>query len=120
MPVLAVDRLFKKYADVEAVSDISFSIKRGEIVGLLGPNGAGKTTTINMILGVLEPTSGSVSIEGINVARERSKALARTNFSAVYASLPGNLTVLQNLKVFGRIYSVKNLSERIRETLKEF
>jgi len=120
MPVLQVEHLFKKYGDVEAVSDVTFSVERGEIVGLLGPNGAGKTTTINMILGVLEPTKGSVSIEGKDVARERSYALARTNFAAVYASLPGNLTVSQNLDVFGRIYDVKNIPERIAHVLKEF
>jgi len=120
MPVLQVDHLFKKYGDTEAVHDVSFKVGRGEIVGLLGPNGAGKTTTINMILGVLEPTGGSISIEGKDVARERSKALARTNFAAVYASLPGNLTVSQNLDVFSRIYDVKNTKERIPKLLKDF
>jgi ABC-2 type transport system ATP-binding protein len=120
MPVLQVQSLLKTYGDVEAVSDVTFSVERGEIVGLLGPNGAGKTTTINMILGVLEPTKGSVCIEGKDVARERSKALARTNFAAVYASLPGNLTISQNLDVFGRIYDVKNIPERIAQVLKEF
>jgi ABC-2 type transport system ATP-binding protein len=120
MPVLQVQNLFKKYGDVEAVNDISFSVKRGEIVGLLGPNGAGKTTTINMVLGVLEPTSGNVVIDGVDIAKDRSKALSRTNFAAVYASLPGNLTVSQNLDVFGRIYDVKDAKERIPKILKEF
>ena len=81
--------------------------RAGEIVGLVGPNGAGKTTTINMILGVLAPTSGRIEIEGIDLARERSRALAATNFAAVYAPLPGNLTVEQNLRVFGMIYLVQ-------------
>jgi ABC-2 type transport system ATP-binding protein len=120
MPVLQVQNLFKKYGDVEAVNDVSFSVKRGEIVGLLGPNGAGKTTTINMVLGVLEPTSGNVVIDGVDIAKDRSKALSRTNFAAVYASLPGNLTVSQNLDVFGRIYDVKDAKERIPKILKEF
>jgi ABC-2 type transport system ATP-binding protein len=120
MPVLSVEHLCKSYGDIAAVSDVSFHMQRGEIVGLLGPNGAGKTTTINMVLGVLAPTSGSVSIEGVDVARERSRALERTNFAAVYASLPGNLTVSQNLDVFGRIYDVRNLKARIPEVLKEF
>src|SRR5262249_57345930 len=79
-----------------------------------------KTTTINIILGVLEPTSGSVRIEGIDVAAQRSKALECTNFAAVYAPLPGNLTVFQNLRIFGMIYGVKRLSERIELLLKEF
>src|SRR6185295_856478 len=91
-----------------------------EIVGLLGPNGAGKTTTINMILGILEPTSGSIRIEGIDIAKQRSKALESTNFAAVYAPLPGNLTVYQNLRVFGLIYGVKNLPARIETLLHEF
>jgi len=103
-----------------AVDGISFDVARNEIVGLLGPNGAGKTTTINMILGVLEPTSGSIRIEGIDVAKQRSKALECTNFAAVYAPLPGNLTVFQNLRVFGLIYDVDHLSSRIHRLLKEF
>src|SRR5215510_4426996 len=103
-----------------AVDGISFDVARNEIVGLLGPNGAGKTTTINMILGVLEPTSGSIRIEGIDVALQRSKALACTNFAAVYAPLPGNLTVYQNLRVFGMIYAVRRLADKIERLLKEF
>jgi ABC-2 type transport system ATP-binding protein len=111
--VLSAENLSRKYGDTVAVDGISFTIKRNEIVGLLGPNGAGKTTTINMVLGVLEPTAGSIYIEGINVARQRSKALNCTNFAAVYAPLPGNLTVYQNLYIFGLIYGVKRLTERI-------
>src|SRR5439155_25774430 len=107
--VLSVENLSKKYGNTIAVDGISFELERNEIVGLLGPNGAGKTTTINMILGVLEPTAGSISIEGIDVQRQRSKALTSTNFAAVYAPLPGNLTVYQNLHIFGLIYTVKYL-----------
>jgi ABC-2 type transport system ATP-binding protein len=118
--VLTVKSLSKRYGDTTAVDGISFEVARNEIVGLLGPNGAGKTTTINIILGVLEPTSGSVRIEGIDVAAQRSKALECTNFAAVYAPLPGNLTVFQNLRIFGMIYGVKRLSERIELLLKEF
>ena len=118
--VLVVEKLSKKYGETLAVDGISFALERNEIVGLLGPNGAGKTTTINMILGVLEPTSGSIRIEGIDVAMQRSKALDCTNFAAVYAPLPGNLTVSQNLRVFGLVYGVKHLAERIQFLLKEF
>jgi ABC-2 type transport system ATP-binding protein len=116
-PILSVERICKAYGGVTAVDDVSFHVAPGEIVGLVGPNGAGKTTTINMILGVLQPSAGRVEIEGVDLAKDRSRALARTNFAAVYAPLPGNLTVEQNLRVFGMIYAVERLSERIEELL---
>lgn len=115
--VLSVANLRRLYGDMAAVDDISFEVGRGEIVGLLGPNGAGKTTTIQMILGVLEPSSGSIRIEEADIAQDRSRALARTNFAAVYAPLPGNLTVYQNLRVFGLMYDVRELAPRIEELL---
>ncbi len=118
--VLSVDSLHKFYGAKAAVSGISFEVARNEIVGLLGPNGAGKTTTINMILGVLEPTTGTIRIEGRDVTTDRSRALACTNFTAVYATLPGNLTVYQNLRFLGMIYDVKQLSSRIEELLAQF
>ncbi len=118
--ILSVESLAKSFRDLTAVDGISFHVAPGEIVGLVGPNGAGKTSTINMILGVLAPTSGRIEIEGVDLARQRSRALARTNFAAVYAPLPGNLTVEQNLRVFGRLYSVPALAERIEELLASF
>jgi ABC-2 type transport system ATP-binding protein len=117
LPVLRVDRLAKSFGRLQAVKGISFQVAAGEIVGLLGPNGAGKTTTINMILGVLEPSAGRIEIQGVDLRRDRSRALGCTNFAAVYAPLPGNLTVEQNLRVFGMIYSVDDLSKRIEELL---
>ncbi len=116
-PVLSVTHLTKSFRDLTAVHDVSFSVAPGEIVGLVGPNGAGKTTTINMVLGVLSPTSGAVAIDGVDIAVNRSAALQRTNFAAVYAPLPGNLTIEQNLRVFGMIYTVPNLAQRIEELL---
>jgi ABC-2 type transport system ATP-binding protein len=118
--VLQVERLCKSFGELKAVDDVSFHVAPGEIVGLVGPNGAGKTTTINMVLGVLEPSSGRIEIEGVDLRRERSRALSCTNFAAVYAPLPGNLTVEQNLRVFGMIYAVEHLSRRIQELLEEF
>src|SRR5271165_1525834 len=116
-PVLLVERLAKSFGTLQAVDDVSFEVSAGEIVGLLGPNGAGKTTTINMILGVLEPTAGRIAIEGVDLRADRSSALSSTNFAAVYAPLPGNLTVEQNLRVFGMLYAVDNLSARIEKLL---
>jgi ABC-2 type transport system ATP-binding protein len=118
--VLTLANLRKVYGDTVAVDGISFDVGRNEIVGLLGPNGAGKTTIINMILGVLEPTAGAIHIEGVDIAAHRSQALAKTNFTAVYAPLPGNLTVVQNLRFFGLLYSVKNLSARMDELIGQF
>jgi len=119
-PVLTVASLKKQFGALKAVDDISFEVRPGEIVGLVGPNGAGKTTTISMILGVLAPTSGAITIAGYDIARRRSQALAQTNFAAAYAPLPGNLTVEQNLRVFGMIYGVANLSARIDQLIAEY
>ena len=119
-PALRVTGLTKRYAGMLALDAVSFSVERGEIVGLLGPNGAGKTTTINVILGVLEPSAGEVAIDSIDIARARSLALTRANFAAVYAALPGNLTVKQNLRFFGLLYSIDALASRIDQLLEEF
>jgi ABC-2 type transport system ATP-binding protein len=120
MPTLAVSNLRKSYRDTLAVDDLTFSTDPGEIVGLLGPNGAGKTTTINMILGVLEPSAGRIQIDHHDLASDRREALLLTNFSAVYAPLPGNLTVEQNLKFFGMLYGVSAITNRIDTLLEEF
>jgi len=117
---LKVVGLVKEYGSFRAVDNITFAIKPGEIVGLLGPNGAGKTTTINMILGILEPTCGSVEILGKNLKEHRTEIAKQMNFAAVYAQMPGNLTVCQNLYVFGRLYEVRNLKEKIKFLLRDF
>jgi ABC-2 type transport system ATP-binding protein len=118
--VLSVQELRKQYGPTVAVDGLSFEVGRNEIVGLLGPNGAGKTTTINMVLGVLEPSAGSIRIEGVDLSKRRTQALSRTNFAAVYAPLPGNLTVQQNLRIFGLLYGVKGLSARVEALLAQF
>ncbi|MGE5184811.1 MAG: ABC transporter ATP-binding protein [Acidobacteriota bacterium] len=114
---LVVTDLRREFGRKVAVDRLSFEVGPGEIVGLLGPNGAGKTTTISMVLGVLGPTSGHIAIDGVELARDRTAALARTNFAAVYATLPGNLTVAQNLRVFGMLYDVPELPRRIDEVI---
>lgn len=119
-PVLEVEALGKQYGSAVAVDGVSFAVQPGEIVGLLGPNGAGKTTTINMVLGVLEPSAGTIRVDGVDLGRARRRALARTNFAAVYAPLPGNLTVRQNLRVFGLIYAVRGLTTRIDALLRQY
>jgi ABC-2 type transport system ATP-binding protein len=116
-PALDASDLRRRFGPKLAVDGVSFHVDRGEIVGLLGPNGAGKTTIINMVLGVLAPTSGRITIDGIDLARDRRGALERTNFAAVYAMLPGNLTIAQNLRVFGMLYGVPALARRIDEVI---
>lgn len=118
--VLSVRGLGREYGGSAAVQDVTFHVDAGEVLGLLGPNGAGKTTTISMILGVLAPSAGTIRIDGTELATDRSRALARTNFAAVYAPLPGNLTVTQNLRIFGRLYAVPALPDRIDALLAEF
>ena len=118
--VLAVSGLHKTFGTLTAVDGVSFEVRPGEIVGLVGPNGAGKTTTISMVMGVLEPSAGSVRIAGFDIARRRSQALGLTNFAAAYAPLPGNLTVEQNLRVFGMIYGVARLTARIDALIAEY
>ena len=120
MAILSVANLRKTYGGTVAVDGVSFEVAPREIVGLLGPNGAGKTTTINMILGVLEPTAGAVAIDGRSLATDRRAALSRTNFAAVYAPLPGNLTVEQNLRIFGMLYGVRQLGARIDTVIRQF
>lgn len=117
--VLIVKDLCKAYGDTVAVDRVSFEVRSGEIVGLLGSNGAGKTTTISMILGVLQPDSGSVRLAGADLSGRNPKAVREMNFAAVYAPLPGNLTVEENLRVFGMLYGVRHLTERIAALLRQ-
>ncbi|MEW6681988.1 MAG: ABC transporter ATP-binding protein [Nitrospirota bacterium] len=113
--VVEVDRVGKRFKNVWAVSDLSFSVQRGEIVGLLGPNGAGKTTTLSMLLALLVPTTGHIRLFGLDVALHRQAVLGRMNFSSPYADLPHRLTVRQNLSVYGRLYGVKHLKGTIAD-----
>ena len=110
---IKVINLKKNYGKKEAVKNVSFEIKENEIIGLLGPNGSGKTTTIGMILGLLKPTSGDVLINGLKIEQNPIEILQKINFISPYIELPKKLTVKQNLIVYGKLYSVKNLSEKI-------
>jgi ABC-2 type transport system ATP-binding protein len=116
-PVLQVSNLVKKFGEVTPVDGISFEIRPGEILGLLGANGAGKTTAISMVLGIITPTAGEIRVFGKDLAKERIAILRRMNFCSTYTQLPGNLRVWQNLMVFGKIYRVPKLKERIDEVL---
>ena len=111
--LVEVKELKKNYGTKEAVKSISFKIKENEILGLLGPNGSGKTTTIGMMLGLLKPTSGEILIEGKKIEEDRIKILEKINFISPYIELPKKLTVKQNLIVFGKLYKIKKLNERI-------
>ena len=113
MQAIQVERLSKRYGDVLAVDDVSFTVESGATIGLLGGNGAGKTTTIAMLLGLLVPTSGRITILGYDMAKDRFSALARMNFSSPYVALPQRLTVAQNLRVYGHLYNVSQLERRI-------
>jgi ABC-2 type transport system ATP-binding protein len=111
--------LTKRYGDVLAVDDLSFTVPRGGTIGLLGGNGAGKTTTITMLLGLLLPTAGTIHVLGHDMARHRFDALARMNFSSPYIALPARLTVRENLRVYGHLYGVQKLDRRIAELAAE-
>jgi ABC-2 type transport system ATP-binding protein len=115
LPAVQAEKLTKRYGEETAVNGISFAIAAGSITGLLGGNGAGKTTTIGMTMGLVSPTGGRVSIFGADMAREPYKVLHRVNLESPYVDLPHRLTVRQNLKVFGMLYGVTGLPDRIAQ-----
>jgi len=118
---IEIKNLNKEYNNILAVKNINFTINKGSIVGLLGPNGCGKTTTIGMILGLIKPTSGTVFINGLNIENEnnRTKILEKVNFISPYVELPKKLTVEENLKVYGKLYGVNNLQDKISDLMKQ-
>ncbi len=118
-PAIAADRLVKVYKTTRAVDGISFALKKGSITGLLGGNGAGKTTTIAMIMGLITPTSGRVSVLGAEMPWQRYQVLHRMNFESPYIDLPHRLTIRQNLRVFGDLYGVKDGKGRIAQLAEE-
>jgi len=118
---IEIKNLNKQYNNILAVKNINFKINKGSIVGLLGPNGCGKTTTIGMILGLIKPTSGVVYINDQNIENEnnRTKILEKVNFISPYVELPKKLTVEENLKVYGKMYGVKDLQDKIIDLMKQ-
>ncbi len=113
--VVNVVRVSKRFGEVLAVDDVSFTIRRGSTVALLGGNGAGKTTTLSMLLGLLLPSAGSITIFGEDMLRYRYRVLGRMNFSSPYVDLPRRLTVRENLTVYARLYNLRSVADRIRQ-----
>ena len=118
---IEIKNLSKHYNNIEAVKNINFKINKGSIVGLLGPNGCGKTTTLGMMLGLIKPSSGAVFINDQNIESEknRTKILEKMNFISPYVELPKKLTVEENLKVYGKMYGVNNLQDKISDLMKQ-
>lgn len=119
-PIVEAVNLTKVFDGFTAVDHISFSLYPGEIVGLLGPNGAGKTTTLQMLLGTLTPTEGSVKILGLDLRKNRQSILGRINFSSTYTSIPSALSIYENLRVFATLYGVRNYRKKIDEIMHLF
>ena len=116
---IEVNNLSKQFKNTLAVKNINFKINKGHIIGLLGPNGCGKSTTIGMMLGLIKPTSGNVIINGLNIENNRTTLLEKMNFISPYIELPKKLTVEENLKVYGKLYGVEDLKEKIYELMEK-
>lgn len=118
--VVKVDKVEKTFGKFTAISEMTFSVQRGEIIGLLGANGAGKTTLIQMLLGLLSPTAGSIRIFDMDPEKDRISILKRANFSSAYIALPYNLKVWENLDIFAGLYGIKNKRAKIDSLLEMF
>ncbi len=119
IPVLKASALTKQFGDFVAVNEVSFEIRPGEILGLLGPNGAGKTTTIQMLLGLVTPTTGSIHMFGLDLSTHREEILQQVNFSSTYISMPQALTVEENLCVVARLYGISDRARRVNDIIKK-
>jgi len=117
--IIEINNLSKKFNNIVAVKNINFKINKGKIIGLLGPNGCGKSTTIGMILGLIKPSSGTVIINGQNIENNRTNILEKMNFISPYIELPKKLTVEENLKVYGRLYGIKNLKNKVFDLMEK-
>ncbi len=116
---IEITRLSKRYDDALAVDALSFTVRRGTTCALLGGNGAGKTTTLAMLLGLLLPSSGQITILGEDMLRHRYRVLPRMNFTSPYVDLPKRLTVAENLAVYARLYGVIGIKARISKLADE-
>ena len=117
--IIEINNLSKKFNNIVAVKNINFKIDKGKIIGLLGPNGCGKSTTIGMLLGLIKPSSGTVIINGQNIENNRTNILEKMNFISPYIELPKKLTVEENLKVYGRLYGIKNLKNKVFDLMEK-
>ena len=117
--MIEVRNLQKKFENIEAVKKINFNIKRNQTLALLGPNGCGKTTTIGMLLGLITPTSGQIFINESELNYKDHQFLNIMNFASPYVELPKKLTVLENLEVYGRMYLIKNLKDKIEQIVED-
>ena len=117
---IEIINLKKEYKNILAVKSLNFKINKGEIIGLLGPNGCGKSTTIGMLLGLVKPTSGNVIINGLDIEISRTKLLEKINFISPYIELPKKLSIKENLTVFGKMYGVKSLENKVYELMEKF
>jgi len=117
--IIEVKNLSKQFGNTLAVKYISFNINKGNIIGLLGPNGCGKSTTIGMMLGLIKPNSGTVLVNGLNIENNRTSLLEKMNFISPYIELPKKLTVEENLEVYGRLYGVKNLKDKVSDLMEK-
>ena len=117
--IITINNLAKSFKNILAVKNISFKIYKGTIIGLLGPNGCGKSTTIGMILGLIKPSAGTVIINGQNIEYNRTKLLEKMNFISPYIELPKKLSVEENLKVYGKLYGVENLNDKISDLMEK-
>jgi len=116
--IVRVEQLEKHFGAVKAVDGVSFTVEAGRTVALLGGNGAGKTTTISMLLGLLVPSAGRISLFDHDITRQRHKVLGRMNFSSPYVDLPHRLSARENLIIFAKLYGIKDVAGRIKEMAK--
>ena len=112
-PVIQVEGLGKRFGDVVALDGVTFAVQRGSTTALLGANGAGKTTTLSILVGLLLPTSGRITVLGEDMLRHRYRVLPRMNYSSPYVDLPLRLTVADNLRVFAGLYGLSRVAERL-------